>query len=47
MAAATGGTYYQAEDADQLRDVFAKLPSDIRNQHEEEEISVWFVLVAP
>ena len=43
MAAATGGTYYQAEDADQLRDVFAKLPSDIRNQHEEEEISVWFV----
>ena len=43
MAAATGGTYYQAEDADQLRDVFAKLPSDIHNQHEEHEISVWFV----
>ena len=43
VAAATGGTYYQAEDADQLRDVFAKLPSDIQNQHEEHEISVWFV----
>ena len=44
VAAATGGTYYAAEDADQLRDVFAKLPSDIQNQHEEHEISVWFVL---
>jgi len=43
MAAATGGTYYQAEDAGQLRDVFAKLPSDIHNQHEEHEVSVWFV----
>ncbi|MGZ4768091.1 MAG: VWA domain-containing protein [Ilumatobacteraceae bacterium] len=44
VAAATGGKYYQAEDAGQLRDVFAKLPSDIHNQHEEHEISVWFVL---
>jgi Ca-activated chloride channel homolog len=44
VAAATGGTYYAAEDADQLRDVFAKLPSDIQNQHEEHEISAWFVL---
>jgi Ca-activated chloride channel family protein len=44
VAAATGGTYYQAEDASQLRGVFAKLPSDIQNQHEEHEISVWFVL---
>jgi Ca-activated chloride channel family protein len=44
VAAATGGTYYQAEDASQLRSVFAKLPSDIQNQHEEHEISVWFVL---
>ncbi len=44
VAAATGGTYYAAEDADQLRDVFAQLPSDIQNQHEEHEISVWFVL---
>ena len=44
VAAATGGTYYAAEDADQLRDVFAKLPSDIQNQHEEHEISVWFVI---
>ena len=45
VAATTGGTYYAAEDADQLRDVFAKLPSDIQNQHEEHEISAWFVLV--
>jgi Ca-activated chloride channel family protein len=44
VAAATGGTYYAAEDADQLREVFAKLPSDIQNQHEEHEISAWFVL---
>lgn len=44
VAAATGGTYYAAEDAEQLRDVFAKLPSDIQNQHEEHEISAWFVL---
>jgi Ca-activated chloride channel family protein len=44
VAAATGGTYYAAEDAEQLRDVFAKLPSDIQNQHEEQEISVWFVM---
>jgi Ca-activated chloride channel homolog len=44
VAAATGGKYYQAEDANQLHDVFAKLPSDIHNQHEEHEISVWFVL---
>jgi Ca-activated chloride channel homolog len=43
VAAATGGKYFQAEDADQLHDVFAKLPSDIQNQHEEHEISVWFV----
>ena len=44
VAAATGGTYYAAEDADQLREVFAKLPSDIQNQHEEHEISAWLVL---
>jgi Ca-activated chloride channel family protein len=43
VAAATGGTYYQAENAGQLHDVFAKLPSDIQNQHEDHEISVWFV----
>jgi Ca-activated chloride channel homolog len=44
VAAATGGTYYAAEDANQLREVFAKLPSDIQNQHEDHEISSWFVL---
>ncbi len=44
VAAATGGTYYQAEDAEQLRGVFAKLPSDIQHQRQEREISVWFVV---
>ena len=29
VAAETGGTYYQAQDAEQLRDVFAQLPSDV------------------
>lgn len=42
-----GGTYYVAEDADQLREVFAKLPRDIQNRHEEHEISAWFVLAGP
>jgi Ca-activated chloride channel homolog len=46
VAAATGGTYYAAEDAEQLREVFAKLPSDIQNQHEEHEISSWFVVAS-
>ena len=44
VAARTGGTYYPAESAQQLRDVFTKLPSDIQHQHEEREISVWFVV---
>jgi Ca-activated chloride channel family protein len=44
VAAATGGAYYQAEDAEQLRGVFAKLPSDIQHQRQEREISVWFVI---
>jgi Ca-activated chloride channel family protein len=45
VAAQTGGTYYQAQDANQLRGVFAKLPADIQNQREEREITVWFVIV--
>ncbi len=45
VAAKTGGSYYQAQDAQQLRGIFAKLPSEIQHQHEEHEISVWFVLV--
>ena len=44
VAAATGGAYYQAEDAEQLTTVFAKLPSDVQHQREEREISVWFVM---
>jgi Ca-activated chloride channel family protein len=45
VAAQTGGAYYQAQDANQLRGVFAKLPADIQNQREQREISVWFVIV--
>ena len=45
VAAATGGTFYAAGDADELRRVFAELPNDVQHQHEEREISVWFVLL--
>ncbi|MCU1676968.1 MAG: von Willebrand factor type [Frankiales bacterium] len=44
VAAKTGGTYYQAQDAEQLNSVFAELPRAIEHQHEEREISVWFVI---
>jgi Ca-activated chloride channel family protein len=45
VAAQTGGQYYQAQDATQLRNVFASLPSDIHHQREQHEISVWFVIL--
>jgi Ca-activated chloride channel family protein len=44
IAEMTGGTYYRAEDADQLSDVFAELPTQIELQEEEVEISVAFVI---
>jgi Ca-activated chloride channel family protein len=43
VAEITGGEYYQAENADQLRDVFESLPDDVTLQDEEQEISVAFV----
>ena len=43
VADMTGGTYYRAEDADQLLDVFLNLPTQIELQKETMEISVIFV----
>jgi len=43
VADITGGAYYHAEDAGQLRDVFLKLPRRVVLQHERHEISSWFV----
>jgi Ca-activated chloride channel family protein len=45
MADLTGGTYYRAEDADQLYDVFVDLPNDIILQKERIEISVLFSII--
>lgn len=42
VAEGTGGEYYGAEDASQLRDVFEELPRDIAHQTEEQEITVVF-----
>lgn len=42
VAAATGGEYYRAEDAEQLRGVFEELPKDIDSQDEEREVTAVF-----
>jgi Ca-activated chloride channel family protein len=44
VAEATGGQYFRAEDADQLRSVFADLPKQVELQTVRREISVGFVL---
>jgi Ca-activated chloride channel family protein len=46
VADTTGGQYFRAEDADQLDDVFRTLPREVVEQHRQEELTVWFVLVA-
>ncbi len=46
VADLTGGQYFRAEDADQLNDVFQRLPSEVVDQEVDEELSVWFVLAA-
>ncbi len=46
VADATGGQYFRAEDAAQLDDVFRTLPSEVIEQQREEELTVWFVLLA-
>src|SRR5688572_30289979 len=43
VADITGGGYYQAENADQLNEVFENLPDDVKMQNKETEISVAFV----
>jgi Ca-activated chloride channel family protein len=45
VADITGGTFYKAEDAEQLRGVFASLPNQIELQKEHREISVAFAIV--
>jgi Ca-activated chloride channel family protein len=39
VAAQTGGTFHNAEDADQLREVFADLPKDVATQKQPTEIT--------
>ena len=39
-------SFYRAEDADQLRGVFADLPSQIELQQQDREISVGFAIGA-
>lgn len=43
VANLTGGTYYKAEDADQLKGVFNKLPKDVELQSRKVELSVGFL----
>lgn len=44
IASMTGGEYFRAENADQLSEVFASLPTQVAVQQEETELSVWFLL---
>lgn len=46
VAEATGGEYYPAESAQQLRDVFAQLPTNLILSHEVVEVSVLFTALA-
>lgn len=45
VADMTGGAFYRAEDADQLRSVFAQLPNQIELQTEDREVSVAFAML--
>ncbi len=45
MADLTGGSYYRAEDADQLYDVFVNLPAEFVLQKERVEITVLFSIL--
>lgn len=44
VADLTGGSYFRAEDADQLNEVLADLPKEFGTHREDVEISVWFLL---
>jgi Ca-activated chloride channel family protein len=46
VADLTGGAFYRAEDADQLRDVFASLPNQIELQQQDREVTVGFAIGA-
>jgi Ca-activated chloride channel family protein len=46
VAEMTGGAYFQAENADQLLDVFLNLPTHVVLQKERHEISVLFTALA-
>ncbi len=46
VADATGGTYYPAESADELHDVFENLPTHLITKSEVMEVSVVFVALA-
>lgn len=43
VANLTGGKFYRAQDADQLRGVFNKLPKDVQLQNRQVELSVAFL----
>ena len=44
VADLTGGSYFKAEDAEQLTDVLADLPSEFGLVKQDVEISSWFLL---
>jgi Ca-activated chloride channel homolog len=44
VADMTGGAFYRAEDANQLRKVFSNLPNQIELQKEDREITVFFAI---
>ena len=42
VASTTGGTYYRAQNADDLQKALAKLPSNITVTHRHEDLAAWF-----
>jgi Ca-activated chloride channel family protein len=45
IADMTGGTYYSAESANELQEVFQSLPTYLITKHETREFSVAFVAI--
>jgi Ca-activated chloride channel family protein len=45
VADMTGGTFHTAQDADQLKSVFEKLPNQITLTKEKHEVSVAFAFI--
>jgi Ca-activated chloride channel family protein len=45
VAGATGGKYFQAQDADQLDSALSSLPSSIVLEHKHIEVTVWFAFI--